>query len=287
MVVGITRRVALGTGVGFFALGFVPELSFARGSSAAAGVQHQPELFAFRSPANGNLVFAVVGSVVDTSSGMPSRTKFDVRIHTGRKSWMVKGLRSLRTGALSHLHDSRLFAGEVVGPCTDAGIRYHAVVLESPPDFGRAAEKLAVWAELRSEDGWRFRVGNPFVAALLARDPALSNAYHTASPSEDRALFTEAVAKRIAVMAAADGNVANPHAHARRLAARVLPDVIEFCPDLPVGFNFASQNGRHPADNAGAVAVTVLTGAVASPVIATPFGLTTKFPYFSQPTFAA
>jgi hypothetical protein len=218
---------------------------------------------------------------------MASRTKFDVRIHTGRKSWMVKGLRSLRTGALSHLHDSRLFAGEVLGPCTDAGIRYHAVVLESPPDFVRAAGKLAVWAEFRSEEGWRFRVGNPFVATLLARDPALSKAYHTASPSDDRAVFTEAVAKRIAVMATAGGNVANPHAHARRLADRVLPDVIEFRPDLPVGFNFASQNGRHPADNARAVAVTVLSGAVASPVSGTPFGLTTKFPYFPQPIFAA
>lgn len=113
--------------------------------------------------------------------------------------------------------------------------------------------------------------------------PVLTNTYHAA---EDRALFADALAKRVATMAAASGSVADPNAHGQRLAALVLPDVIECRPDLPMGFSFASQNGRHPAGDTTAVVETVLMGAVTRRTAAAAFQLSEAFPYIARPATA-
>jgi hypothetical protein len=264
MIVRISRRDVLGAGTCVLTLGY------AHGSSTTLSVKHRPELFVFQSCNSRNLVFAVVVA----SPGPP--TTFDVHLHAGPKSWTIANI------TVSERSDSRLFAGEVLGPCTAAGIRYTAVVLETQPDFVRPHENLAVWAEIRTGDGSRVRVGNPFVANLLARDPVLSGTYHATSPAQDRALFTDPLASRIQVIAAATG-LASPDGHARRLAARLLPDVINYRPDLPVGFNFASQNGRHPSDDTATVVETVLTGTVAPRMATERVQLTKTFPYIQRP----
>ena len=88
-------------------------------------------------------------------------------------------------------------------------------------------------------------------------------------------------------MAAAAGGIVDPDAHGRRLAALLLPDVVSYRPELPVGFNFAGRNGRHPADDTANTVRTVLKGAVAQPVAATPFRLCEEFPYFLSPAIEA
>ncbi len=86
--------------------------------------------------------------------------------------------------------------------------------------------------------------------------------------------------RRIATLAAAGGRIADSVSYARRLAARLLPDVIPYRHDLPVGFNVASQNGRHPADDTASVVTTVTTDAVTFRARATRFPLSQSFPYF-------
>jgi len=210
---------------------------------------------------------------------------FDVRIHTGGKSWTVRNVQTRRSGIVSDRPDGRVFAGEVDGPLTAFGATYMAVVVMAPAGFAPAGQPLAVWAEVETQGGSRFRIGSPFVAALLARDPALVRIYHRASPEEDQALLTVPVRGGIADMAAA-GGIVDSGAHARRMAAILLPDVIEYRQDRPAGFTFASQNGCHPADDVGGVVMTVLTGAAARPSSPARFPSTGSFPYLVQPAAA-
>lgn len=274
MAIRITRCTVLGAGASVLPMGLT------RSSSAAAIVPREPELFVFRGSEVRDIVLAVVAPAI---SAEPS-ARFDIRIHAGAKTWVIKGIRPLQSGVLSERDDCRVFAGEVLGRTAGAGCT--AAVLQSSLDFARGTERIGVWAEIRGEDGSRWRVGNPLTASLLAQDPTLSRIYHATSPSEDRALFIDALAGRIATIAAANG-VASPKAHAARLAARLLPDVIHYWPDLPVGFNFAHQNGRHPADDATAVVNTILTGAVCTRTTARRVQLTQTFPFFPMPTVAA
>jgi hypothetical protein len=259
----ISRRGVLGAGAGVLIAGLT------RGVPAAApGPRLTADLFVFPAPGTGNPVFAIVTSTTGAHPSPPAH----MRIHAGPRSWAVEASRFARPW---ERNGDRFFAGEVSGD--GPGTRHDAVVVESG-----LTGTAAAWAESRAEDGSRFRVGTPFVAELLSRDPVLRAAYHTASPAEDVALFSGAFQKRLAAMAASDGVVADPEAHARRLAARLLPDVLVYRPDLPAGFSFASQNGRHPGDDAAAVAATVLTGAVTARASAAPrFRMTDSFPYFS------
>ncbi len=262
MSVCVSRRFVLGAGAGLLLAG-AP-----RGVSAVLHPRHSAELFVFPAPDTGKSVFAVVIAGAGAVSALPMQ----VRIHTGSRSWTVETLRS------AHARDrdgDRFFIGQVSGGHGPMGIRHDAVVVESP-----LREAVAAWAEIRTAEGARLRVGSPFVADLLARDPALSDTYHGTSPAEDAALFTGALQKRLAAMALS-GGVADPDAHARRLAARLLPDVIPYRRDAPVGFSFASQNGRHPSDDVDAVTATLLRGAVVPRKAAPPrFRLTSDFPYF-------
>ena len=142
---------------------------------------------------------------------------------------------------------------------------------------------MQVWAEIFAQGSARVRVGNPFVAELLARNPRSSELYHAATPGQDTALFSDALAERVARLARTSGSVADPTAHGRRLAAFLLPDAIAYRPDLPVGFSFASQNGRHPSEDVGAVVDTILAGSVVRRTAFPTFALTDAFPYFPRP----
>jgi hypothetical protein len=256
-----------------------PVIRRSGGSACADHALRQPDLFVFRGCGAGNLVVAVIAPAV--TGRYASRVRFDVRVHAGSRCWAVDDILPLQSGVLSERADCRIFAGEVLGPATAVGARHTAVVIESRLGGG---EDVAVWAEIGDADGVRLRVGTPFIAALLAGDPMLSGRYHAASPTDDRMLFSDAIASRVRRLAAARG-VHGSDARVARLVERLLPDVIRYHPDLPVGFSFAGQNGRHPADDAAAVVETILTGTVASRTAARQAGLTGSFPYFAQPGF--
>jgi hypothetical protein len=102
MIIRATGRTVLRASAGVLALRFAPM------RSAATSVQHQSDLFAFRAPGTGNLVFAVVYSAIGSS-------RFDVHIHTGRKRWAVNGLRPQQTGTMRNRRGEHLFSGETTG----------------------------------------------------------------------------------------------------------------------------------------------------------------------------
>ena len=52
-------------------------------------------------------------------------------------------------------------------------------------------------------------------------------------------------------------------AHGKRLASRLLPDVLHYNPKLPAGFTFAAQNGRHPGDASARIVDTICNGSPA------------------------
>ena len=257
----ITRRGLLGAGAAILAAGtaFPPR--------KPAGLD-PCDLFLFRAPRSAHLVAAVVGS----SEPLPG--EYEARIHAGPFCWKA---RVAQSSLISERSDARVFVGAVRRHGSDGESTHNAVVWESMTDW---TSEVAVWAEICYPDGARTRVGSPLVASLLAGDRPLSLAYHAGSPDEDRVALTDAVAVRIADIASRVGHVADPRAHGRRLADLVMPDIIGYRPDRPVGFNFASRNGRHPADDAASVAATMLTGAVSAQRTSARFRLGDTFPYF-------
>ncbi|HEV2673018.1 MAG TPA: hypothetical protein VGV37_00665 [Aliidongia sp.] len=272
MLKAVTRRTALGACAGAMALGS------ARLSLAAPGAPTKAELFVFQAPATDHLVLAVISvSSGDRVCGSAS----DVRMHAGTHSWKIDRKRASQSSIMSDGTGVRVFAGMVHGASAN-GLTYDATVLETPQLAAAATrEGLPVWAEIRTADGSRIRVGNPLVAELLAGDPALSRIYHAATPAEDRALFTNAIADLVARRTKV--RMLGADAHAKRLADLLLPDVITYRSNLPAGFNFAGRNGRHPGDRTAAVQETLLNGAVAPGISSTAFVLTSAFPYFSRP----
>jgi hypothetical protein len=255
----LTRRRFVGSASGIAIAEYARMLPFTPQWSKEAG------LFAFRPCDSGSLVFAVVA---------PHQTDCSVRIHTGPRSWTIQDGRAIDDD------DARVFSGEVMWPGASAANPYHATVLERRSDFLPVGAALQVWAEVLDPGGSRVRIGSPFTTKLFASDPGLAVAYHAASPNEDRNLFSVVVYDHVAGMVASNGGV-NVQRHARRLTTMLLPDVIHYRPCLPAGFNFATQNGRHPADDTTAVTETLLRGSIAWAAAPSAVKLQDRFPYFS------
>ena len=272
-----TRRTVLGVGVGVVVLACMRPLH--------AGVVQpaMPELFVFEAPRSRNLVLALTAfgsQPLVGRGGSPAA----VRIHAGQTSWTV--IEPTPAEGLSpDRGNTRIFAGCVKWSSGDARAARHVVVIETPADLVQAEEILPVWAEAFDDAGSLIRIGNPFVAAILDRDPALAAHHHATAPSQDGDRLGAAVAERISDMTPDD--VVHPRAHGARLARLLLPDVITYRRDRPVGLTFASQNGRHPQDDADAVVATFLTGTASPRPAFRPVRLTDAFPYFPRASAGA
>ena len=178
---------------------------------------------------------------------------------------------------LYEFRDARSFVGPVYFSSQNPLATRVGVVIEASPDLAGAGESLEVWAEIRGKDGSRSRIGNPLVAEIIARNPALADIYHSITPDQDQSILAGALAGGIADMSI---GVADPQAHGRRLASILLPDVVRYEPGAPVGFNFADRNGRHPADPVQAVVETLLAGTVVPARASETITLGNEFPYF-------
>jgi hypothetical protein len=146
---------------------------------------------------------------------------------------------------------------------------------------------LDIWAERVLHTGQRQRVGSPFIAALVAEDAGLARSYHNISPSDDRAILMEDVVKAIAAKGRKSGMAGDPDAYARRVASRLLPDVLHYDPQWPSGFTFAAQNGRHPEEVSDLVVDTILSGSPAAGSLKANVRLQKPFPFFSRHDSAA
>lgn len=229
------------------------------------------EVFAFSTPTDGALVFAVTFPVRDDDGRSPTPP---VCLHAGQTSWNVASMKS--PAFIRGAQESRAFVGRCMRT-TEVGDCAHQLVVVAVSRSAVRAGRLGIWAEIGHSET-KVRVGNPIVAELLNQDPALARIFYRASPSQDVGLFGDAIARRIAVRGVAN---LSPKAHGERLAAMLLPDVLPFDPAFPVGYTFANQNGRRPSDPIAEVVATMLAGAAtARPFAKGGFRAAAAFPYF-------
>jgi hypothetical protein len=275
----ISRRTAICTAAGlllpFVALGLTEETTGngqvggrACRSSPESSSQDEPELCIFKGRERDTVLVAVL---------LGSPPGQSVRIHVGERNWLASVAASSEADSITTAGEGRLYSGTVVGRGSQAARRKRAVVLETHVRRDRVSPTLDIWAEVLGPGESRRRVASPFVAAVLRRHRPLASDFHRGSPTNDTRL-RESFAEQVQLMAAA--HVSDSSAHAKRLAAALLPDVIPFRPDRPVGFSFAAQNGRQPNDQVDSVVAAVLSGAICPHPVLPPYPLVAEFPYF-------
>jgi hypothetical protein len=88
--------------------------------------------------------------------------------------------------------------------------------------------------------------------------------------------------RRLAGTASRLAGLPDPDAHAARVAAAFLPDVLTYRPGRPAAFHPGDGNGWALGDDADDVAVAVLAGSTLADA-ATPRQATPAFPYLSAP----
>ena len=170
---------------------------------------------------------------------------------------------------------------------TFAGRDVTAIALQLP-DAALGGTRIALWARISLHDHGRQRqvgrVGQAMLRPLFYNPPdteAELDALNAGAPATDRDAHGDRV-RRIAATAARLAGLPNPDAHATRVAAAFLPDVLAYRPGQPAAFQPGDGNGRALGDDAFDVAVAALAGSTlgtaAAPRLATP-----AFPYLSAP----
>ena len=268
----ISRRTVLGAAAAGLLVPFVA-LSATRPSLG------EPELFVFNGHEPDRVVVALLLGSTPTDATRVQDSEQSVRIHVGNRAYLTTVPAPWQGGTVTAASESRIFSGTVVGRGSGDARPELAVILETPVPRDITAATLGIWAEVlgpaRRRD--RRRVASPFVAAVLREHPPLAHAFHRGFPTGDTQL-RESFAQQVQSMAAA--HVYDSYTHGKRLAAALLPDVIPYRPDRPVGLSFAAHNGRHPNDQVEPVVAAVLSGAVSPRALRSPYPLAVDFPYF-------
>ena len=266
--VHLSRRALLRSGTAVAALGLVPRWAFGVGPAVS------PELYVFRAPDSVNTVIGL---------SIPADRIFDAptnaRIRVGTMTWSADLGNSAR---MRWSNDSRvrIFTGSGMS----GAHLVETMVLELDAGELTPTTTFDVWAEISHGDKLRERVGNPIVAALVKSDRDLGRIYHRISPADDRAVLTPVVTRVIAARAKRYGIATDPIAYAKRLADAILPDAIRFKPGSPLGFSFANQNGRHPAEKTAQIIDTLLGPSHTPFVDQQKTVQSDRFPYLISPT---
>ncbi len=289
----VTRRTVLGGLLASAVASMVPSTVFAEVVNFAAdGSPHgsnsnKANLYAFPGVQPETTVIAATWPVRLNRFDSTAQKESQVTIHAGARMWDAELPGSAMDAALSEQHGCRIFAGSVATqPGTDGAV-LKAVIIEIPKKVLAGSGALDIWAERVLHTGQRQRVGSPFIAALVAEDAGLARSYHNISPSDDRAMLMEDVVKAIAAKGRKSRMAGDPDAYARRVASRLLPDVLHYDPQWPSGFTFAAQNGRHPEELSDLVVDTILNGSPAPGSPKADVRLQKPFPFFSRHGSAA
>jgi len=140
---------------------------------------------------------------------------------------------------------------------------------------------LGVWAEIVGAGGVRWRIGNPVVSDLLADDTRLAQVHAELHPAMDVQVLSADIARRIEARPTGGLGV-DAQAHAKRLAAVILPDTLQFDPGRSSGYTFAAINGRRAEDVVEPVVETLLMGVPRPGRGARHFRAADQFPYFAK-----
>jgi hypothetical protein len=280
----LTRRVVLTGGLGCALTLLVTQRVLGAGANgppqSATGliaVSGNSELYVFRGTDENRTVIAATWMAMHDHGST-------LRVHAGDQSWAVEIPDQHSSPTFTQDRGCLIFAGDIENRFVGHDTRFKAVVIELPTEKISQGGSIPVWAERISEQGRRLRMGSPFIAKLIAGNVPIAKLYHASSPAQDGEEFTRLVADAIAANAQANGCASNAHLYGRRVASAITPDALRYDPQLPVGFTFAAQNGRHPDDAAQSVVDTVLNATPTAQVSQSRFSLRGDFPYFSQPS---
>ena len=248
----------------------------------------QGDLFAFTAPTKRDLVFALALS--PRPFGQSERDPLTVRLYAGASSWIVGPFALLDTQKVSS-GGARLFSGKVWRTPSNGGREIAHLVAVAIPAEHMPPGTLGLWAEIVGSGGVRCRIGNPVVSQLLADDTRLAQLHAASDAAMDVNALSSAVARRIAARPTGKLGVES-QAHAKRVAAMILPDTLQFDPARPNGFTFAAINGRRVEDVIDPIIQTVLAGAPRPGRGCRSYRASTQFPYFvtvsdASPTCAA
>lgn len=289
----VTRRTMLGGVLASAVASMVPSKVLAEVVGVSAdGNEYAPKsnkanLYAFPGVQPETTVIAATWPLRLNRFDWSAQKESQVTIHSGARSWDVELPGGAADTAVLEQHGCRIFAGSVATQPGVDGVVLKAVIVEVPKKAVAGSGAMDIWAERVLHTGQRQRVGSPFIAALLVEDDGLARSYHNISPSHDRAMLMEDVVKAIAAKGRKSGMAGDPDAYARRVASRLLPDVLHYDPQWPSGFTFAAQNGRHPEEVSDLVVDTILSGSPAPGSPKADVRLQTPFPFFSRDDSAA
>ncbi|WP_353069153.1 hypothetical protein RBB75_00045 [Tunturibacter empetritectus] len=283
-----TRRTVLGGVLASAVASMVPSKVFAEvvdsgADGSALGLNSKKaNLYAFPGVHPETTVIAATWPIRLNRFDCSAQKESQVTIHAGARRWDVELPGGPVEAALLEQQGCRIFAGSVATQSGTDGVVLKAVIIEIPKKVLTGSGAMDIWAERVLHTGQRQRVGSPFIAALVAEQAGLARSYHNLSPSDDRAMLMEDIVKAIASKSRKSGMAGDPDAYARRVASRLLPDVLHYDPQWPSGFTFAAQNGRHPEEVSDLVVDTILNG---SPALGSPKAdvhLQEPFPFFSR-----
>jgi len=168
-----------------------------------------------------------------------------------------------------------------------AGRDVTAIALQLP-DAALGSTRIALWARI-SIDGHTQqrqvnRIGQAMLRPLFFNPPdteAELDTLNAGAPATDLDTHGQRV-RRIADTAARLAGLSDPDAHAERVTAAFLPDVLVYRPGQPAAFHPGDGNGRALGDDAFDIAVAVLAGSTLADASA-PRQATPAFPYLSAP----
>jgi hypothetical protein len=170
---------------------------------------------------------------------------------------------------------------------TFAGRDVTALALQLP-DVTLGGTRVALWARISLHGHAARRQVNRVGQAMLRPiffnppdDEAELDTLNGGAPDADQDAHGERV-RRIARTAGRLAGLPDPDAHAERVAAAFLPDVLTYRPGQPAAFHPGGGNGRALGDNAFDIAVAVLAGSTLGNAFAPRLG-TPAFPYLSGP----
>ena len=253
------------------AIGLIPG-----GARSTDARQLSGDLFAFTAPDRPDVVFAV--ALRPHPFGQAGHDALTVRLHAGASTWTI-GPHALMPAADLSPNGARIFSGKVRQFRKGGETAAHLIALATPAQQ-LPRSNLGVWAEVVSADGDRARIGNPAISHLLAEDGRLASLHGQLEPARDRRLLAGPLARQIAERGGGHPD-ADSLPRANRLAAQLLPDMLEFNPSRPGGFTFAAMNGRKPGDAIDPVVRTILAGTPIRGDVTAQYATSNQFPYFA------
>ena len=166
-----------------------------------------------------------------------------------------------------------------------AGRDVTAIALQVP-DAALGGTRIAAWARIslagHAPQQQVSRIGQAMLRPLFFFPPdAESETLNAGAPATDQEVHGARVT-RIAATVAYLAGLPDPEAHAKKVMAAFLPDVVLYRPGTPAAFEPGGGNGRALDDDSFDIAVGFLAG---SPLgsASIPCSATAAFPYLSAP----